>query len=61
MKELNYTACARPNCSCPTIETIEDVDGNQMIQITDDYNGSVIMTIEEMYLLAKEFIVAYKG
>lgn len=55
-----YVAC-RPTCSCcPEAEKIITVEGKVMVQITDDYNSSVIMKPEEMLLLSNAFIKAYE-
>ena len=54
-----YVAC-RPSCSCcPEVEKIITVDNKVMVQINDDYNGSAIVTPEEMFLISQEFIKAY--
>ena len=57
--EFKYVACSRPHCNCPTIDTYETVDGDVMVAIRDDYNGVVVLTPEEMYMIATEYIKAY--
>jgi hypothetical protein len=51
-------ACSPPSCSCPTLTVEEDVDGNPLIVIADDYEGVVVMTGEEFLKLIKGFLDA---
>ena len=60
MKNINVLACAPPRCSCPSIETVEDVDGEEMVVVKDDYNGICCMTIDEFKILAEGFLEALK-
>lgn len=57
----HFTAC-RPSCSCcPSVEKIITVDNQVMVQIADDYNGTVVLTPEEMLLIAQEYKKAYEN
>lgn len=49
-KKIKYTMCSGKSC-CPVLTEIED---NKFI-ITDDYNGKVLLTKEELNLL-KNFL-----
>lgn len=41
------SACAPPSCSCPEVEFTQDIDGNNIAVITDDFGGVVYMTKAE--------------
>ena len=45
-EKIKYTMCANKSC-CPVLEELSD--GN--FQITDDYEGKVLLTKEELTLL----------
>jgi hypothetical protein len=45
-KKLKYTMCSGKSC-CPILTEIED----NKFTITDDYNGKVLLTKEELTLL----------
>jgi hypothetical protein len=49
-KKLKYTMCSGKSC-CPILTEIED----NKFTITDDYNGKVLLTKEELTLL-KNFL-----
>lgn len=34
------SACALPGCQCPELELTEDIDGNPIAIISDDFNGN---------------------
>lgn len=61
MVKWEYTACSRPLCQCASIKIVEDVDGNKMVCVEDDYNGSSIMSIQEFKLMAENFLEAYSN
>ena len=54
-----YKACAPPRCECPTIQSFND-DGVYRVQIDDDYNNAVCMTVDEFALIARRFIQVYE-
>lgn len=56
MEIFKVKACSPPSCSCPTLTIEHTVDGDEQVIITDDYNGTVIMTVEEFAMLANGFI-----
>lgn len=47
-KKLKYTMCSGRSC-CPILTEVED----DKFTITDDYEGKVILTKEELTLLKK--------
>jgi hypothetical protein len=49
-QKIKYTMCSNKTC-CPVLEQVED----STFTITDDYNGKVILTKEELLLL-KNFL-----
>ena len=56
----SYVAC-RPACSCcPEIETYKTVDGETRLMISDDFNSSISISIDEMRLLSENFLKAYE-
>ena len=57
MEPFKYTACALPACSCPVLEVENDVDGNSIVYITDDYGHVVQMTPAQMGLIAMNFLM----
>jgi len=60
MEKLIIKACAPPACSCPVLEIEPNVDGQSLVIITDDYEGTVVMTIVEFAILASKFLEKYK-
>lgn len=53
MKNLiKISACAPPRCSCPVLTlNVDDL----VVDIDDDFNNSVHMTVEEFIILAEKF------
>ena len=49
-KRIKYTMCSGKSC-CPILTEVDD----NKFTITDDYNGKVILTKEELHLL-KDFL-----
>jgi hypothetical protein len=54
-KRIKYTMCGRPGSCCPVLTEVED----NKFTITDDYNGKVVLTKEELSLL-KNFLADQK-
>lgn len=50
-KKIKYTMCGRTGSCCPVLTEIED----NKFTITDDYDGKVVLTKEELSLL-KNFL-----
>ena len=50
--EVIYKACAPPHCKCPEIIFNKE---NDVVTITDDYNGKVKMTYEQWELMVSFF------
>jgi hypothetical protein len=48
-QKIKYTMCGRPGSCCPVLSEIED----NKFTITDDYEGKVVLTKEELSLLKK--------
>lgn len=46
-------SCAPPSCSCPKAYMDDDLKN---IEIKDDYGGTVEMSYDEFYRLAKQFL-----
>ena len=60
MEVFKMKACSPPACGCPTLTIEESIDGIQSVVVEDDYNGIVVMTIEEFNMLALGFLNAQK-
>ena len=45
--KIKYTMCGRSGSCCPVLSEVED----NKFTITDDFNGSVILTKDELKLL----------
>ena len=45
--KIKYTMCGRKGSCCPVLSEVED----NKFTITDDFNGSVILTKDELLLL----------
>lgn len=48
-------ACAPPGCGCPVL-VIDEHEGSSTVVINDDYDGTVVMTVEEFKILAEGFL-----
>jgi len=48
-KKIKYTMCGRTGSCCPVLTEIED----NKFTITDDYEGKVVLTKDELSLLKK--------
>lgn len=53
---FRIVACSPPSCGCPELSVEQDVDGNEVVIITDDFNGVSIMSVVEFTILAEEFL-----
>ncbi|MDY0197625.1 MAG: hypothetical protein RBR68_07405 [Tenuifilaceae bacterium] len=51
--------CSPPICKCPILEIEENIDGNKMLLLSDDFGGVAQMTPIQFYELAKQFIEDY--
>lgn len=49
--------CAPPRCSCPELHYNREA---QNLLLKDDYNGSVLLTFQEMQILIDKFKDIYK-
>lgn len=61
MEAFKIVACSPPRCSCPTLTVEENLQGEDMVIIADDYNGTVIMELGEFKILAKEFLAKWNS
>jgi hypothetical protein len=55
-EQFRIVACSPPSCSCPELTFEEDVDGNTLVVIADDFNGVCVMTPKEFEMLAEGFL-----
>jgi len=54
--KIKYTMCGRTGSCCPVLTEIED----NKFTITDDYEGKVVLTKEELSLL-KNFLASQEN
>ena len=54
--KIKYTMCGRAGSCCPVLTEIED----NKFTITDDYEGKVVLTKEELSLL-KNFLASQEN
>jgi hypothetical protein len=55
-KKIKYTMCGRAGSCCPVLTEVED----NKFTITDDYQGKVVLTKEELSLL-KNFLATQEN
>jgi hypothetical protein len=55
-KKIKYTMCGRSGSCCPVLTEVED----NKFTITDDYQGKVVLTKEELSLL-KNFLATQEN
>ena len=53
----HYVLCAPPRCSCPEIWIDTE---KRIIDITDDYEGKVKLTFDEMQMLVDKLALVLK-
>ena len=59
MKNYKLKMCKCAPSLCPQISIEENIDGNKMLLLSDDFGGVAQMTPIQFYELAKQFIEDY--
>ena len=58
-KKYEIKACKCAPSLCPILEIEENIDGDKMLLLSDDFGGVAQMTPIQFYELAKQFIEDY--
>jgi hypothetical protein len=59
MESKIIRGCAPPSCSCFELEVYTDIDGKEMVAISDDLGGVAIDTRDSFQRLVQQYIRQY--